>query len=75
MSTDIGTWKVQLGALSQDQRAELALFLLASLGPSEEGVEAAWDELATQRATEIRAGKALGRPVDELLADLRERYP
>jgi hypothetical protein len=48
---------------------------LSSLEPEAEGAEAAWDAEATRRVTEIRAGSARGRPVDELLAELREHDP
>ena len=68
-------WKTQLSTLPPEERAELAHFLLCSLEPAEEGVEAAWDEEASRRVEEIREGRARGRPVDDFLSDLRERYP
>jgi putative addiction module component (TIGR02574 family) len=68
-------WKIQLVTLSPSERAELAQFLLSSLEREDEGAEAAWDAEASRRVEDIRSGHALGRPVDELLAELRERYP
>lgn len=75
MNTAIDHWKSQLIALSPSDRVELAHFLLSSLEPEEEGVEAAWDAEAARRVGEIRSGRANGRPVDELITELRERYP
>ncbi|MBV8267387.1 MAG: addiction module protein, partial [Planctomycetaceae bacterium] len=56
-------------------RAKLAQFLLASLDPEDEDVEAAWDSEASRRVAEIRSGTARGRDADAFLAELRERYP
>jgi len=75
MSSYIDQWKTQLTSLSPGERAELAHFLLLSLEPQDEGIEAAWDAEASRRVEEIRSGNATGRPVDDLLAELRERYP
>jgi putative addiction module component (TIGR02574 family) len=75
MNTAIDHWKSQLIALSPSERVELAHFLLSSLEPEDEGVETAWDAEASRRVEEIRSGGATGRPVDELIAELRERYP
>jgi putative addiction module component (TIGR02574 family) len=75
MNSVIDHWKTQLISLSPGDRVELAHFLLSSLEPEDEGVEAAWDAEATRRAEEIRSGRATGRPVDDFIAELRERYP
>ncbi len=75
MNPVIDHWKTALIALSPGDRVELAHFLLSSLEPDDEGVEAAWDAEASRRADEVRAGSASGRPVDEFIAELRERYP
>jgi putative addiction module component (TIGR02574 family) len=74
MSEVIEQWKAQLMTLPQDDRAELAHFLLSSLGPEDDEVEPSLEEIA-RRVDEIRSGRAIGRPVDEFLAELRERYP
>jgi putative addiction module component (TIGR02574 family) len=75
MSSVIDNWKTQLIIPPPGDRVELAHFLLASLEPEDDGVEAAWDAEASRRAEDIRSGRAVGRPVDDLLAELRERYP
>jgi putative addiction module component (TIGR02574 family) len=75
MNSPVEEWKAQLGQLPHSERAELAQFLLSSLAPDDEGVEAAWDAEASRRVEEIESGRAQGRNADELLAELRERYP
>ena len=75
MNSVIDQWKTQLVTLSPSDRAELAHFLLSSLEPEDDGVEAAWDAEASRRAAEIRSGTAICQPIDEFLAELRERYP
>ena len=75
MSIEFDHWKAQLGELSVPERVELAHFLLSSIESAEDDVEAAWDEEASRRVEEIRSGQAIGRPVEDLLADLREQYP
>lgn len=67
--------KSQASTLSTPERADLAYFLLASLEPEEEGVEEAWRAEISRRVAEIRSGTAVGRPAEEVLAELRERYP
>ncbi len=67
--------KSQASALSDAARADLACFLLTSLDPEDEGAAEAWRKEIDRRVADIRSGKAIGRPVDELLAELRERYP
>ncbi|HTU88484.1 MAG TPA: addiction module protein [Gemmataceae bacterium] len=67
--------KSQVSTLSAAERADLAYFLLTSLEPEEEGVEEAWRKEIARRVTEIRNGQAVGRPIDEVLAELRELYP
>jgi hypothetical protein len=37
--------------------------------------EEAWREEIVRRVAEIREGKAIGRPVEDLLAELRKHYP
>jgi putative addiction module component (TIGR02574 family) len=68
-------FKSQLDQLTQEERAELAYFLLRSLEPEEDGASAAWDAEVSRRVSEIRSGKAEGKPADQVFAELRERYP
>ena len=74
METVVEHLKDQLVALSPSEKAELAYFLLSSLDPGEDDVEAAWDAEAARRVRDIRSGQAAGRPVDQLLDEL-QRYP
>ncbi len=67
--------KSQLERLSPEDRSELAYFLLQSLEPEEEGVAAVWDREIARRVDEIRGGRAAGRPVEDVLAELRNDYP
>jgi putative addiction module component (TIGR02574 family) len=75
MTEAVEQLKSQAGALSAPERADLAYFLLSSLEPEEEGVQEAWRAEIASRVAEIRGGSAVGRPADEVLAELRERYP
>src|SRR4051794_22534063 len=75
MTEAVEQLKDQARNLSVRERAELAYFLLSSLEPEEEGVQEAWRAEISRRVAEIRGGSAEGVPADELLAELRERYP
>jgi putative addiction module component (TIGR02574 family) len=75
MSSAIESLKDQVATLSTRERAELAYFLLTSIEPEDIGAEAAWDAEASRRVEEIRSGRAVGRPAEELLAELREQFP
>ncbi|MFL5330142.1 MAG: addiction module protein [Gemmataceae bacterium] len=75
MSATVDQLKSQAVTLTSAERAELAHFLLKSMEPRDEGVEAAWKIEITRRVADIRNGTAKGRPADEVLAELRERYP
>jgi putative addiction module component (TIGR02574 family) len=75
MTEAVEQLKSQAITLSAAERADLAYFLLTSLEPEEEGVEEAWRKEIARRVTDIRSGQAVGRPIDEVLAELRERYP
>ena len=57
--------------LSAPERG-LGLFL-SSLEPEEQGAKEAWREEIDRRVAGIRSGTAVGRPAEEVLAELRER--
>jgi putative addiction module component (TIGR02574 family) len=61
--------------LPAPQRAELAQFLLESLDVQEVGWTEAWQAELAQRLQEIRSGKVVGIPADEVLNGLRTRFP
>jgi putative addiction module component (TIGR02574 family) len=67
--------KSHLRQLSQEERAELAGFLLESLEPEEEGAAAAWDTEIARRMSEIRCGTTTGKPAEQVFAELRKQYP
>jgi putative addiction module component (TIGR02574 family) len=75
MTEAVRQLRVQAAALSPVERADFALYLLTTLDPEEEGAAEAWRAEIARRVTAIRGGTAAGRPVDELLAELREQYP
>jgi len=75
MTQAVEQLKSQASTLSTAERADLAYFLLTSLEPEEDGVQEAWREEIARRVAEIRSGQAVGRPIEDVLAELRERYP
>lgn len=75
MTEAVEQLKSQVINLSAAERADLAYFLLSSLEPEEEGAEDAWRKEVARRVTEIRSGQAVGRPIEEVLAELRRHYP
>jgi putative addiction module component (TIGR02574 family) len=70
MTKAVQNMKTQLKQLSQEERAELAHFLLESLEPEEEGAAAAWDAEIARRMSEIRSGSATGKPAEQVFAVL-----
>jgi putative addiction module component (TIGR02574 family) len=60
-----------LDGLSQQERADLAYTILCSLEPEDEGVAEAWDVELSRRVAEIRSGQAVGKPAEQLFAELR----
>jgi putative addiction module component (TIGR02574 family) len=75
MTEAVQLMKTQAQSLSTAEKADLAYFLLSSLEPEDEGLEEAWRAEIGRRVAEIRSGTAIGRPVDEVISELRERYP
>ena len=76
MTEAVEQLKSQASNLSAAERAELAYYLLSSLETEEEaGVQEAWRVEIARRVAEIRNGSAVGLPAEEVLAELRERYP
>jgi putative addiction module component (TIGR02574 family) len=68
--------KSQVDGLSTEERAELAHYLLQSLDPEVDAdAESAWEAELTRRVAEIENRTAIGRPADEVLAELRKQYP
>jgi putative addiction module component (TIGR02574 family) len=80
MPTAIENLKAELAGLTEQERAELAHFLLDTLDNTEVDatidvdVEAAWDAELARRADEIQRGTAVGKPAEQVFAELREKY-
>jgi putative addiction module component (TIGR02574 family) len=74
LSSAVEQWKDQLGALPDHERAELAHFLLISLEPQDEEADSLWEAEVSKRVAEIRSGKAKGRPVEDVMKELREEF-
>ena len=60
-------------ALPEDQQRELVEALLRGQPSHRPAVEPEWDTEAECRLDEILDGRAVGRPLDEFLAELRGR--
>jgi putative addiction module component (TIGR02574 family) len=71
MSPSLEQIKSTLSGLPISERAELAHFLLDSLESADEGVAEAWRDELARRVAEIRSGKVVGKPIEEVLARLR----
>lgn len=59
--------------LPEDQRLEIADAVYDSLSPCED--DDTFDAELDRRADEIRNGTAKGRPVEDVMRDLRECFP
>ena len=77
MSPEISDLLKQALSLSVDERAALANTLLDSLESRNESVQEAWDEEVARRIEDLKAGKAVTVPWEELhrelLAMVKER--
>ena len=74
MTVDIAELKAKAQALSEAQRAELALALLESLdGPADPDVDQAWADEIERRVGEIERGEVELIPGDEVFAKLRRK--
>ena len=74
MTDPLSQLKTQVDVLAADEKAELAYYLLSSLGPSSGNVDLQWRAEINRRVSEIEAGTAEGVDADELFATLRKRY-
>jgi putative addiction module component (TIGR02574 family) len=67
--------KSQANDLTTAERAELAYYLLASLEPEDDDATEAWRVEIARRMADIRSGKAIGRPAEEVIKEMREKHP
>jgi putative addiction module component (TIGR02574 family) len=66
----IAELKVAIAGLPVSERAELAQYLLHTLEPADPDVGAEWLALAERRMADVRAGKVVGIPAAQVMADL-----
>jgi putative addiction module component (TIGR02574 family) len=74
MSEAVARIVAQLGALSQQERAELAHAVLLSLEPEEPGVEEAWDRELARRKANLMNNPGSGVPWEEVKRRIRSRH-
>lgn len=75
MNVSVDEFKAQLGALAAPDRAELAHFLLVSLGPEDVEPEDDLDQELLRRLEEIKTGQATGTPWETAMAELEALDP
>jgi putative addiction module component (TIGR02574 family) len=68
--------KAELAGLTEQERAELAHFLIETLdnANADGDIEAAWDAELTRRADEIQRGTAVGKPSDQVFVESRQKH-
>ena len=72
MSAQVLEWKTELATLPASERADLAYFLLESLG---DDTDATWDATLQQRIEDVQQGRVSGVPASEVFDQLRKRFP
>jgi putative addiction module component (TIGR02574 family) len=75
MSETVAQILSRIDTFSQAERAELAYAFLISLEPMELGAVEAWEAELSRRVSDIRSGGAVGKPAEELFAELRGQRP
>jgi putative addiction module component (TIGR02574 family) len=73
MTLTLEELKSSASNLSKSDRANLASFLLTTIDPEPVEEDEEWNIEMARRAEEILSGKAVGRPVEEVLAELRAK--
>ena len=75
MSETVEKLKEQIEILTNQERAEIARFVIHSLDHEvDDDADAAWEEELARRVSDIRNGKAVGKPAEQVFAELREKY-
>jgi putative addiction module component (TIGR02574 family) len=70
MSPEVSDLLKRALALSIDERAALANSLLDSIVPTDESVKEAWDKEVARRIEDLKSGKAVTVPWEELHREL-----
>jgi putative addiction module component (TIGR02574 family) len=74
MNTTLSDLEQSVTQLSADERAQLALFLLQSLEPADEGdIDEAWRVESEHRLAQIESGEVQSIPGDDVFARIRRR--
>lgn len=67
--------RTELTKLNDAERGELAHFLIQSLAPSsDENAETVWDSELECRADEIRNGRVIGVPADQVFSEILAKH-
>lgn len=75
MTASLDELKTTAAGLPAAERAELAHHLLRSLDEVDEGAGTEWTTLAEKRMAEVRAGKVVGIPAEQVMESLRRPRP
>ena len=71
MSATLEELKAVISGLPVSERAELAHHLLRTLEAPDEGAAAEWLALAERRMDDVRAGRVVGIPAEQVMDSLR----
>ena len=75
MSATLEELKSTVSGLPVPERAELVHYLLRTLESPEEGAAAEWLALAERRMDDVRAGRVVGIPAEQVIDSLRRPRP
>jgi len=75
MSATLEELKSTASALPAPDRAELIHHLLRTLEAADEGAASEWLALAERRMADVRAGRVVGIPAEQVLESLRRPRP
>jgi putative addiction module component (TIGR02574 family) len=75
MSATLEELKSTVSGLPVSERAELAHYLLHTLEALDEGAAAEWLALAERRMADVRAGRVVGIPAEQVMESLRRPRP
>ena len=74
MNSTLAELEQKVTQLSADERAQLALYLLQSLEPADEGdIDEAWRVESERRLAQIESGEVQSVPGDDVFARVRRR--
>ena len=75
MSATLEELKSTASGLPVPERAELVRHLLRTLETADEGAASEWLALAERRMADVRAGRVVGIPAEQVLESLRRPRP